>query len=298
MTYLLRNTVAFLLASYLLVSGRVKKARKMIENERGILSIYFHNPSRTLFASCVKWLLNKGYHFISLRELQNILNGKIPAPVNAVVITVDDGWKENVENVVEFANNHHIPVAIFVSTDPVENGGGFWWSYVKKATQMRAANYSVEKLKRIENRERVKIMNALKSCIYIEREAFTKSDLIHMSVSGYITIGGHTVTHPILPKCSDKEAYAEVYESKQKLERWLNKKVQYFSYPNGDFGEREIKLLSASDYHMGFSTIPGYIIVSSSLNLFALPRYEILEYASFTENICRMTGVWFNRNHE
>lgn len=247
-----------------------------------------------LFSSCVKWLLKKGYHFISIEQLEHFLKGVSPLPENAVVISVDDGWKENTFNVVEFANDHKIPVAIFVTTSAVETGGGFWWSYVKKAKKMGLLKETLNTLKGYDNDERVRILSLLRSMVYLGREAFTKTELIQISQSEHITVGGHTETHPILPKCSDVHALAEIRGSKLKLEGWINKEIRYFSYPNGDFCERDVSMVAQSGYRMGFSTKPRYISADDGLNLFSLPRFEILENATFAENICRMTGAWFN----
>lgn len=277
----------------MILSGKVKRARKKIKEEKAILSIYFHNPSRMLFSTCIKWLQKKGYHFISLEQLERILTGKTPLQENAVVISIDDGWKENSFNVVEFANDHKIPVAIFVTTSTVENGGGFWWSYAKKGKKMGLLKETLNTLKSFDNDERVRVLSVLRSMVYLEREAFTKAELIKISQSENITVGGHTETHPILPNCSDVHAFAEINGSKQKLEGWLKKEVSYFSYPNGDFTERDMGMVAQSGYRMGFTTNPKYLRADHELNVYSLPRFEVLEDATFTENICRMTGAWF-----
>ncbi len=51
---------------------------------------------------------------------------------------------------------------------------------------------------------------------------------------GIITIGSHTLTHPILPGTTPDEMEAEVRDSRRQLERGLERPVDIFAYPNGD----------------------------------------------------------------
>ena len=49
-----------------------------------------------------------------------------------------------------------------------------------------------------------------------------------------ITIGSHTLTHPILPGVPEAELESEVRDSRRQLERGLDRPVDTFAYPNGD----------------------------------------------------------------
>jgi peptidoglycan/xylan/chitin deacetylase (PgdA/CDA1 family) len=49
-----------------------------------------------------------------------------------------------------------------------------------------------------------------------------------------VTIGSHTLTHPILPSLSVENAEAEVAGSRRVLEEKLQRTVDLFAYPNGD----------------------------------------------------------------
>src|SRR5690606_26052437 len=122
-------------------------------------SIYFHNPSKKEFESIINWLIKKGFHFISLSELKKIIAKDAPFPKGAVLITVDDGWVPNESNVVEVANKYGIPVTIFVATEPIENGGGYWWSYGNEAIRKGLIGQSINDLKRMSNQDRLAVIN-------------------------------------------------------------------------------------------------------------------------------------------
>jgi peptidoglycan/xylan/chitin deacetylase (PgdA/CDA1 family) len=50
---------------------------------------------------------------------------------------------------------------------------------------------------------------------------------------GLITIGSHTLTHPILTTLSDDVLQREIADSRSLLEQTLDRNVDFFSYPNG-----------------------------------------------------------------
>ncbi len=286
-----RNVCAFLLASILILCGCVRRARKRAFNGEFILSVYFHNPSRKEFETCVKWFKKHRFRFLSIADLQQIVQQRLPFPKGAVVLTLDDGWQSNEANVVEVANQYQVPVTIFVSTEPVEKGT-YWWSYIIEAQKKKLAYPLLDKLKKLNNDERLAIVKDFRILLPLRREALTIEQVRKVAESKYVTIGGHTHTHPILINCSAGHVYDELALSKEKLESWTDKEVTCFSYPNGDYGEREKEILKDLNYKLAFSSQPVYMTPGTLKDIYTLPRFGFLENASFAENICRIVGVW------
>ena len=291
-----RNVAGYCISLFYISTGMVKRATKLLVQKPVILSISFHDPSQALFRACIVWLKKNGFTFISNADLVLIANGQKEFPIGAVVVNVDDGWIGNKHNIIPIVNELEIPVSIFINTDPVEYGDAYWWSYVNAANKSNICQQKVVSLKRVKNSERNKVITQIKSKIILKGEAMTVQDLCEISKSKYITIGSHTVTHPILPMCSDEESLYEIRESKRKLESVLHNQVDHFAYPNGDFSLREVNYLKNSGYSLAFSTIPKYLTKENIIDRYTLPRFEMLEDASFAENICRMTGIWFANN--
>ena len=291
-----RNIAAFFLSKYYILTGKVKKVFGRASDGDFILSVYFHDPTKKLFESCVKWFIKNGYSFISIEELAAVAKGEKPFPLAAVILTVDDGWSGNRENIAAVANHYEIPVTIFASTQPIATGDAFWWSYIAEANKKGLVSQSVHALKKVPNDERVKVVNAVKPQLPLKREALTIEELKEISNTAFVSIGSHTVTHPILTNCSDEQSIFEIRESRKILEEWLHKDVAHFAYPNGEFTRREISFLKDSGYKIAFTTQPRYITSDNFTDLYTLPRFDVLEDVSFAENICRMTGVWFNKN--
>lgn len=51
-------------------------------------------------------------------------------------------------------------------------------------------------------------------------------------------VGAHTLTHPRLTTVSEREAYREIKQSKDALEKIIGKRVTSFCYPGGDYDDR------------------------------------------------------------
>ena len=231
MKYTFRNIGAMLISIWYILIGSVKKSiGKAMEGEY-ILSVYFHNPDKKLFTRCIKWLQKKGFHFISMDEFKLILNGDLPFPRGAVLLTVDDGWKSNKSNIIDVVKRYSIPVTIFRTVDPVVSGSPFWWSYVKAAIKKGILNVSLSELKDIENSRLREIVNNLREFIVLGREAMTQEQILDALNEGNLTIGSHTISHPILPNCTDNEVVYELQTSKERLESLFKKPVTSFAYP-------------------------------------------------------------------
>ncbi len=256
-----------------------------------MLSIYFHNPSKKEFETSIKWLQQQGLQLLSIADLEQIMLKQHTFPKGGAVITVDDGWQGNETNIVSVAETYKVPVAIFISTQPVQDGT-YWWSYLAQAKKLNLSPPPVQVLKEVRNEERLLRVEEYKKKINLVREALTVEQVRKISKSKYITLGGHTHSHPILTNCTDEQVFFELLHSKRTLESWTGQSIIYFTYPNGNFSEREITVLEELGYSLAFTCNAKPIASDDLRHEFMLPRLGFREGASFAENICRMTGVW------
>ena len=296
MKWNIRNTLAYLYAKSLLLSGATAKSMKEFHESDNILSIYFHNPSRPLFEKTIKWLVRQKVTFISTEQLNLISHGKLIAPKSAVIITVDDGWRANKENIIQVARKFDIPVTVFVSTEPVFEQKPFWWSYNQRINQQGIGYMKSNVLKKWTNKERMAYLNGYGFLKAYAEEAMEEEDLIELDKQHNVFIESHTVSHPILTRCSDDEADTEIHLSKIQLEKTLGRKINGFAYPNGAYAQREITLLEKYGYDYAFTTRSAFLTPRDLKNRFELPRFEVLDQVSFAENICRIAGVWIRKN--
>jgi peptidoglycan/xylan/chitin deacetylase (PgdA/CDA1 family) len=289
----LRDIIAGLLGLCLIMLGFTRRAKTEIFENGFITGIYFHNPSRNLFEKSVKWLKKNRFNIIDTNTLLKILQKNQSAPPGTVWLSLDDGWKDNMTNVVPFAVKNNIPVTFFISTGPVESSGVFWWTLTEEFQSLLPEPYNKDpgRLWKIPENTRVKIIDELseKTRGKYSREAMSIDDVKKISSSDYLTIGSHTVNHVITPNCTDEELRWELEESKRKLESWTGKTINTFCFPNADFSGKEEILLKQSGYEM--AVVAGNKFITPDTKIYSVPRFSVGE-GYFTEELCHMFGVW------
>jgi peptidoglycan/xylan/chitin deacetylase (PgdA/CDA1 family) len=73
-----------------------------------------------LFREQLTYLQTKGYHFISLQQMKEFLNGA-PIPDNAALVTFDDGYESFYKNAYPVLKELAIPAVNFIITQTLEH---------------------------------------------------------------------------------------------------------------------------------------------------------------------------------
>jgi peptidoglycan/xylan/chitin deacetylase (PgdA/CDA1 family) len=97
--------------------------------------------------------------------------------------------------------------------------------------------------------------------------------------SGLVDVESHTLGHLMLTNLQPDQAKNEIFESKRILEEQLQKKVNYFAYPYGDFNDEVVNLVKSAGYKLAFGTKVGSDLRSSE-SLF-LKRVPVNGFDSF-----------------
>ena len=93
-----------------------------------------------------------------------------------------------------------------------------------------------------------------------------------------MTIGAHTLTHPMLAKHDADVARREIAGSKQRLEAELGIPIRHFAYPVGDpgsAGPRDFALVAEAGFESAVTTRPGHLFPEHAAHLHALPRVSL-----------------------
>ncbi len=85
----------------------------------------------------------------------------------------------------------------------------------------------------------------------------TSSQLLEIAKDGLVEIGAHTVHHVWLKGRSLKDVSNEVFQSREILEKLINKPVISFAYPFGAFDEQAVQIVKDAGFKIATSTIPG-----------------------------------------
>lgn len=132
-------------------------------------------------------------------------------------------------------------------------------------------------LKYQEPAEKERLLTALEEHTGFERTrvpVMDVADLRDLHSRGF-GIGGHSVTHPILSRCTPNQAYEEIAGAREQIEAMIRGKVTAFAYPNGapgkDFGPEHIEMVRRAGYRYALTTLRG--VASADTSLLQIPRF-------------------------
>lgn len=248
---------------------------------RTIHSLYYHNPNPDGFERMIKYYKWRGYRFISINELRDVLNKKINSTEKLAFISLDDGWQGNLR-LIPVIERYNVPICIFVAMQPIESGN-FWWEYVAKEMGYK----QMFEFKKLPYKEFLKQLYEIKQRNPLNRSAMTTDELIQASKHPLVSIQSHTVNHPILTNVPLDVLNYELDESKKQIENLLHKNVFAFSYPNGSLTSREVDACKRY-YDIAFTTEQRNI--NSNDNLLLLPRYALT--GDFKRDLLKVWGFW------
>ena len=247
-----------------------------------IISLYYHDPIVTGFEKMIKYWQKRGYRFISIDEMREIMLSKKEITDKLAFITLDDGWHQNFE-LLPIIEEYNVPICIFISIQPVIEGN-FWWEYVGKVYDKNGVN----EFKLLPYEDFYKQLNAIKEKVTLTRSAMTIDEVKQISKHPLVSLQAHTVNHPILTSVPDDVLEIELRDSKKILEEWTGKKIVAFSYPNGRNTERESNM-AKKYYDIAFTTVQNNIQLSDDIML--LPRYSLT--GQWPRDLLKVKGIWW-----
>ena len=142
-----------------------------------------------------------------------------------------------------------------------------------------ALNTIWEILRNIEDEERRHTMAELRSKIEVQNyraspsRAMTSEEVRALVKDGLVTIGAHTVTHPVLSALEIGACHREIKESKLVCEALIGSAVQAFAYPYGRFDPKSRAAVEAAGFAFACSIRHGPAFAKS--DIFALPRIHV-----------------------
>jgi peptidoglycan/xylan/chitin deacetylase (PgdA/CDA1 family) len=72
-------------------------------------------------------VLARYYRFVSLDEAVAMLAGRIPVQPNSLVLTFDDGYRNNLTHALPILRCYHAPATVFVATGHINQQKPFWF---------------------------------------------------------------------------------------------------------------------------------------------------------------------------
>lgn len=257
-----------------------------ISQKRKTTVLMFHDPSPETFKETILFL-KKHYNIIPLSQYIKFIEGKTTLPKNSVVITLDDGHKNNYK-LLGLIKEYKTPVTIFLCSEIINSNRHYWWTY-------KVRGYALRELKKMSELERCRIyklqnFDQLADYGYENRQALNMEEICEMSDSGLVDFQSHTMYHVLLDKCDDTLSEKEIRCSKINLEERLNMPIYAIAYPNGMYSDREISYAKNSGYKCAVTTEPG--LNSRATNPYRIKRLGVQDNSELDEIIIRTTGLW------
>ena len=262
---------------------------------------------RDWFESLISWLKGR-CRFVPIESVAAYyVNGGCSG--KSCHITVDDGDKSFADVIFPVLRKHGVHSSLFVSARSALVGGNFWFqeiggcdesvlryfaARVLRVPVQLLSGYSPEViLKTMPLCQIDKVIDGYRESVNSPCKAsqnLSASALQQIAATGLVSIGAHTMNHPILANEDDATCEAEIAGSVRGLSSLLERRVEHFAYPNGipemDFGDREERLLRDSGINMAFTTESRHL--SKSDNALRIPRLAISNRESMPRVIAKM----------
>lgn len=119
-----------------------------------------------------------------------------------------------------------------------------------------------------------------------------RAGLRQLAAAG-MTIGAHSLSHPILARASEELAWREISESRSVIENALGKNVWAFGYPFGNAATvtaRDLRLAERAGFRCAFMNTGGGF--GAKINRFALPRVHVTADMSLFEFEAHISGFY------
>jgi peptidoglycan/xylan/chitin deacetylase (PgdA/CDA1 family) len=250
--------------------------------------------------------------------VRHLMTGTLPA--NAVALTFDDGYVDNLVAGKPRLAAADVPATVFLATGYIDSPERFWWDELARLillengsqsfklvvrgetmqfdfgtessaredgttcaallTRRHAALWTLRQaLRLLEDEERRRIMAELRS-IFAGRDfraslgrAMTGEEVRTLVTGGLVTVGAHTVTHPVLAGLGAAACHREITESKLACEALIGAPAAAFAYPYGDFDAEAHTAVRTAGFTLACSTLRGPVVATS--DIFALPRIHV-----------------------
>jgi peptidoglycan/xylan/chitin deacetylase (PgdA/CDA1 family) len=231
------------------------------------------------------------FHIVPLEDLARPRpNGR-----RRIALTFDDGLKSNIEVAYPILRQLGLPATFYVCPGLVESGGWLWNHEARQRllslpaqglAELAAAvggpaevEPLVEWMKGLRLSARRKVEDQIRAATPDFRP--TKEQREEFEIAGWselkqldprvVTIGSHTLSHPILTSLAPDEVEMELRESRSVLEHELQREVKDFCYPNGDLDDNTVQ--TARRYYDSAVTVePGSL--ENDVDPHLMPRFS------------------------
>jgi peptidoglycan/xylan/chitin deacetylase (PgdA/CDA1 family) len=271
------------------------------------------NVKPSIFEDHMKYL-SRYYNPISMSYAEQILSGDAKPIKNAVVVSFDDGYKDNLSNALPILKKYNIPATIFLTSGLINTDRRLWLielyldifrtkvNLVEVETSNGAVKIVIpldgindkynamlrlrDYLKNIKSEVREKTLENLHFQL---RQNHSNYDTDHLTMLSWqdvlklkkegISFGSHTVNHLSLESETEDSVNWEAKESKRIIEDRIQSEITAFAYPGNagkGFTENTKNIIQKAGYKSSYLFSTGKSFNKVGCDLFELNRGEVL----------------------
>jgi peptidoglycan/xylan/chitin deacetylase (PgdA/CDA1 family) len=221
-----------------------------------------------------------------------------------VILTFDDGYRDNLVHALPVLERHGAPFTIFVTTGFADRTARLWWSDIEEALDLLPeVEIDGDVLPLDDPRQKLQVFDRIAALIRrqpwsrsaalisaiaaearvdaaerVDRYCLDWTEIRALDTHPLCTIAAHSVSHPLLALMEQADAQREITQSKARLEAALGRPVQHFAYPVGDpaaAGRREFYSAAEAGFATAVTTRPGVLFQGHAAHPHALPRLSV-----------------------
>jgi peptidoglycan/xylan/chitin deacetylase (PgdA/CDA1 family) len=231
------------------------------DDERALRVLMYHkvndlwpNPTTVptaVFDEQMRLLRELGYTPVTLDAVRDYYLHGTPLPAGAVLITFDDGYRDNLENALPILRRYGYPAVVFVPVGYLDDARPLPHEDALRVLGVRNETVGWEHLAELER--------------------------------GGIRVESHGIAHRPLSELDPDEAVREITISKLRLEERLGREVEAFAFVKGslaDYRPEHASLVQQAGYKLAFTSVSG--ANGPRTDRFRLRRYNVEPYSART----------------
>lgn len=296
---MLKGTGAFMMLHHILPGGGL---------QQGFAPNSGLEITPDFLSEVIQFVRNKGYQIVSIEESHQILMGKMSIDKPFIVFTIDDGYRDNLEYALPVFRQQNCPFTIFVAPQITDGTCELWWRgleqviienavvsgeiageqfELKAESQEQQDNAFAElywPLRDLPEQQQRQWIRTFCGSYNIDLDAMCADQAMNwdevraIASDPLCTIGAHTIHHYAVSKLSADQAMLEATDSRDRIERELGTRPEFFAYPYGDEGSagpRDFDLMKKAGFKMAVTTRKGLVYAEHKDHMTALPRLSL-----------------------
>jgi peptidoglycan/xylan/chitin deacetylase (PgdA/CDA1 family) len=219
-------------------AARAARVRALVYHRIRVAPRDPFSVSPAAFEAQMAWLAQHGLA-VSLDAVADFLAGRASVPPGAVLVTIDDGFRDAYDTALPILARHRIPACLFVVVGSVEERDG-----PPPPDRSAEAHVSWGELRSLE--------------------------------LGGVSVGSHAWDHVPLARLGAPEVARQARRSRDVLRERLGAAVPHFAYPfgtRGSFDDGTRRALADAGYACAFTAQHGAI--APGMDPLALPRIKV-----------------------